>query len=359
MVIMTTAIKGRSIVDIAKELERVNKTAQDFKVAPAILKMNHHGNILIGERSNLKTFAPTSWAHQQIASYLDIPKAYYDKLESSDKNLLAQNVNHWMNEKPQDDRRLLRTVDGKLRGLLSPRYRRLDSYDLINVVFPILQKNNFQVVSAEYTEKRLYIKATLPSLRADIKVGDTMQYGVMVSTSDVGAGSLRIEPYNLRLACMNGMVTQSALKKYHVGREVGGDEMMEVLSDETLNADDDAFWLKVRDVLLDSIRPETFQREVDKMKEAAHRPIANLNLIEVVKKATTRAGITSKIIREDIVAALASGNQGAGLTQWGLVNSFTAAAKAESLSYDDSVDLERAGGNLLVLSHNEWKEIAA
>ncbi len=353
-------MKGRSIVEIAQELERVKNNSHDLKVAPELIAMDHRGNIQVGSTNETKNyFRPTSWAHQQLASYLDIPKNYYDKLQDSNKALLANNVNHWLYNKPADDRRLLRTVDGKLRGILSSRYRRLDSYDLINVVFPILQSNRFEIVSAEYTEKRLYLKATLPSLRADIKVGDTVQYGVMVSTSDVGAGSLRIEPYNLRLACMNGMVTQSALKKYHVGRELGGDEMMEVLSDETLSADDNAFWLKVRDVLLDSIRPETFQREVDRMKEAAERPINNLNLIEVVKRATTHQGITSKLIREDIVAALASGNQGAGLTQWGLVNSFTAAAKSANLSYDDSVDLERAGGNILVMSHGQWKEIAA
>jgi len=352
-------MKGRSLSELAAEVEHIRDSAQDYKVSPSNIEMDNNGEIKIGIKKTSEIVEPTSWAHQQIASFLDIPKAYYDRLKGMpDKALLAHNVNHWLHDHSPEDRRMLRTVDGKLRGFLSPKYRRLDSYDLLNVVVPILQQYKFQIVSCELTDMRLYIKATLPSLQKAVAKNDVIQSGVIISTSDVGAGSLRIEPYILRLLCTNGMIGETAIRKYHVGKEVGGDAILEILSDEALQADDQAMWLKVRDVLLDSVKPETFERQCNKIMEAVEDKIENYDLVEVVKRATTKTGITSKLIRENIVKALGGGNEGAGLTRWGVINSFTAAAKDTKLGYDDSVDLERAGGQILNLSRNDWKLIA-
>jgi len=355
-------MKGRNLLDIVGELTHIAETAKDYKVHPGSLVMDEQGKVEIGrDKQYAETVKPTSWAHQQIASFLDIPKAYYDRMLIENPQLLAENVNTWLHEKGPDDRRMLRTVDGKLRGFLSPRYRRMDSLDLLNVVAPILNENKFQIVSCEHTDMRLYIKATLPKLQKDVsgdpKVNDIIQSGVIVSTSDVGAGSLRIEPYILRLVCTNGLIAESAIKKYHVGREVGGDALMEVLSDEALAADDAALWLKVRDVLNESVKPETFNKQCAKIMEAVEDKITNYDLVEVVKRASAKVGVSSKLIRENIVKALGSGNEGAGLTRWGLINSFTAAAKDAGLGYDESTDLERAGGAILNLSRTEWKNI--
>lgn len=351
-------MKGRSLREIAEELDRIQETKKDYKVSTSAIHMDHRGDLeLVGHNKFLK---PTSWAHQQISSYLDIPKAYYDRMLESDKNLLAENVNHWFHVNGQEgDKRMLRTVDGKLRGFLSPRYARLDSYDLLNAIYPILKDKAFQIVSAEHTEKRLYIKATLPKMQSVIKKDDVVQHGVIISTSDVGAGSLRIEPYSLRLVCTNGLISESAIKKYHVGREVGGDSIMEVLSDQAMEADNQAFWLKIRDVLLHSISPEVLKKETQRFVEAAERKIENFDLMEVVELACKKTSITSKLIKEDIVKQLASGNEGAGLTQWGLVNSFTAVAKKPEIDYDLATDLERAGGTIVRLNNSEWRTIAA
>lgn len=349
-------MRGRTLTQLAQELEAIEKGREDILASPATLRMAESGLIRAGEFA----YNPTSWAHQQIATYLDIPKFYYDRLLASDYDLLAHNVNHWMQKQDKEERRLLRTVNGKMRGFLSSRYRVIDSYDLVSTVLPILRDKGFQIAQCELTDKRLYIKAVLPKVSAEVKPGDVVQFGVLITNSEVGAGSFRIEPFLMRLLCMNGAITDAAIKVFHTGKNNAGDAMLEVLSDEALKADDEALMLKVRDILLASSDPEKlFKAQVEAMKHAASNPIKNYDLIEVVKKATTRVGITSKLIRENIVAQLANGNEGAGLTQWGLVNSFTAAAKLEAIGYDESVDLERAGGTILTLDPKQWQEIAS
>ena len=48
-------------------------------------------------------------------------------------------MNAWL-EREEGERQLLRTLDGKVRAVLSERYRRLDNYDLLEHVLPTLQR---------------------------------------------------------------------------------------------------------------------------------------------------------------------------------------------------------------------------
>ena len=75
-------------------------------------------------------------AHQQIAARLNIPFRYYQKMQSEAPELLDRNVNTWFGKNPE--RRMIRVLDGK--------------------------------------------------------VDDVVQAGFVVSNSEVGLGSLRVEP---------------------------------------------------------------------------------------------------------------------------------------------------------------------
>jgi hypothetical protein len=93
------------------------------------------------------------------------------------------------------------------------------------------------------------------------------------------------------------------------------------------------------------------------MREAATMQITNTNLDKVVELAMKEVNITGKKTKEGILHALASGNEGAGLTKWGLVNSFTRYAHSDEIDYDTATELERAGGQILDLSAGAWKRV--
>lgn len=350
--------QGKSLSALAQELERIQETKRDFSVPTAKLAMTESGNIAF-TNGEAHEFTLNNWSAGQVAGYTDIPKQYFDRIRSENPGLLSINVNHGFKKLAgQGEGRLVRTLDGHVRGFLSSKYRMLDAHDLLETVLPHLLQFKFEIHSSEITERRLYLKATSPKIAGEVKKGDVVQYGVMVSTSDVGAGSLRIEPFLNRLACLNGMVMATTFKKAHLGRSQFERDVQELLSNETKRLNDKAFFATVNDWLKASMSADMFERELNKMREAAGQAITNMDLDGVVEHTMEAVGVRGEGIKKGILHALASGNEGAGLTRWGLANSFTRAAQADDLDYDTATDLERAGGMVLELPKASWKRIA-
>jgi hypothetical protein len=82
-------------------------------------------------------YGVTPLARRQLADKLKIPYAYFERMRTEQPVLLDRNVNTWLQS--DDDRRMIRTLDGNVRAVLSERYRRLDNFDLAESVLPILR----------------------------------------------------------------------------------------------------------------------------------------------------------------------------------------------------------------------------
>jgi len=108
-----------------------------------------------------------------------------------------------------------------------------------------------EIVSSEVTETHMYIKVINKRLKAEVTVGDVVQAGIVISNSEVGLGSLKVEPLIFRLVCKNGLIVKDyAQKRYHVGKQIDNDDSAyEIFSDETLAQDDRAFFMKVQDTV--------------------------------------------------------------------------------------------------------------
>ena len=368
--------QGQTIQDLSQILLSNDRNKRDFIAPISKLWMDNeaflHMNDPCASPSPETGFDLTNWAAHQVAQWGGIPTGYYDKLAAQNKELLARNVNHAIlhaklvadvhqSSRPHqpvapEERRLVRTIGGTARAFLSSRYRILDSTDLVNTILPPAIDNGLQIASCAITETRLFLKLTTPRIQAEVKKGDVVQYGISVSTSDVGAGAARVEPFILRLVCLNGMTApDSSIRKFHIGRDMEADAVREVLSDATRAAEDTIFWAKVRDVFLHSLNQEVFDTLVDRLRVAAGEPIRNVDLLRVVELTSRAVGITGDETKNTILHSLA----GVGdLSRWGLVNAFTAAANVAG-DYDVATELERAGGKILDLSAEQWKVIAA
>jgi hypothetical protein len=363
--------KGKTLMELAQELTRIQANAKDYVVPTeklrAEVKLDEKPEVVLGfTNGHDHQYKLNNWSKTQLATYTDIPKGYFDRLASEKPQLLADNINHGLDKitsmskregKPES--RLLRTIDGKVRGLLSSRYRILDAHDMLEATLPTMLDAGMQVVSSEITEQRLFIKALSPKLMTEVKKGDAVQYGLTISTSDVGAGSVRVEPLIYRLVCLNGMISNTAIRKFHVGKNQAENDIQELLSDKTKELTDQAFWAQVRDIVLASMKPENFEKEVDRLRLAANLEIKNFDLPRVVELSMKATGIVGETKKNSILSALASGNEGAGLTQWGLINAFTRAAQADDFSYEESIEMERAAGSILELPKSQWSVIAA
>lgn len=298
------------------------------------------------------------YAHRQIADHTGVPWRYYERLRADRglASLLDENVNRLFHHDPK--RRMVRTLDGKARAFLSDGYRRLDNFDLAEAVIPVLGDiPDVRFESAAITDARMYIKALTPRVRGEVKVGEEVCAGVFVSNSEVGAGSLRVEPFVYTLACTNGMVVSkglgaAALRRVHVGRRVEADEGFRVFRDETLAADDRAFFLAVADVVRAAVDEVRFRDLLDAMRQAAQS--------EPVRDAPAAVETLARVERlsdgeaAGVLTHLAAGGD---LSRWGVLSAVTRQAEDVD-SYDRATELEELGGKLLAYTPREWRALA-
>jgi hypothetical protein len=348
---------GISLPQLAQELTRQQQAKRDFLVLDRALQLvqvsiDDQPRLLLAFGQEQLPVQP--YAHGQLAQHLGIPKAYYDRLLEQAPGLLAANVNYWLTASPA--RRLVRTLDGTVRAYLSERYRVLDHGDLAEAVLPVLAADpQLEVASCQITETRLYLKAITPRLQAEVKKGDVVQAGIVISNSEVGAGSVCVEPLLYRLACLNGAIVQDlAMKKYHVGRTNGhGDDAIQaLLRDETKALNDQAFWATVQDVVRGTLQATTFQRIVDRWRDATQEYLTG-DPVQVVEVTAKRFGLTEPE-RSSVLRHLVEGGD---LSRYGLANALTRASKDVD-SYDRATDLERLGGAIVELPRQAWQELA-
>lgn len=320
----------------------------------------YEGQEIIGQvgAPALTEFEVNDHAHGQIAARLKIPAKFYDRLRFEHPDLLQHNVTALFNREPE--RRLLRTIDGKMRAFLSDRYRMLDNYDLLErSVLPALAETKMQIKSCALTETRLYIKAVFPDVVADVKEGDTVFGGILIQNSEVGAGAMTVEPLVWRLICKNGMIApvhfaDFGLRKYHVGKRIDDVEAARSLfSDQTLALDDEAFFAMVFDIVKGAAGAVAFQGIVERMRE-----LAGIKPGGDPVKAVERLGKREHVSEGERTSILTHLIEGGDLSAWGYLNAVTRSAQ-DIESYDRATDLERLGGQMLDWSERAWTELAA
>lgn len=350
--------QGLSITQLAAEIERQANAKKDYLVDTSGVTMTDAGLLAFEGAPALEatTGTPavdvTQLAHEQIAGRLDIPVKYYNKLLAADRPLLARNVNKWMHAKPE--KRMVRTLDGSARAFLSDRYNRIDNFEIASAALPALADTQARVETSEITATRMYIKAVLPKIEGEVRKGDVVQAGVAISNSEVGHGSVLIQPMIYRLVCSNGAImADSKFSARHVGGQISNDDISHLLSNEALMADDRAIMLKVRDVIRACFDTAVFQQRIDLMRAATEDRI-EADVVKTVELLGKRSSFTD-FERAGVLRHLIEGGD---LTRYGLHNAVTRTAQ-DVESYDRATELETLGGNILTLKPTEWRTLAA
>ena len=340
--------QGKTLQELGRELQRQRNNRQDFIADTRSIEIE---STAFGSTLHLaidgKTYGYNvgEVAHQQIASRLNIPYRYYQKMQTEEPALLDENVNTWLNKNAE--RRMIRVLDDSVRAFLSDRYRRLDNLELCAAVLPVIQEmKGANIESCEVTPTRMYLKVVNKKLKAEVTVGDVVQAGFVISNSEVGLGSLRVEHLVFRLVCKNGLICRDyAQKKYHVGRQVNvsEDSAYELYSTETLEQDDKAFFMKVQDVVRSAVDESKFLMTVEKMRETKEIPLGK-DPVKEVEILADKFQLTENE-RGDVLRQLFIGGDN---SRYGLMNAVTAASKLAK-TYDRATELERIGGEILAM----------
>lgn len=351
-------IKGKSLIDLATEIERQTDAARDFVVPAAQLTLTDDARLVTPTgAAETAALELTDDAHGQLATRLDIPRGYYDRMRREAPELLATNANRWLHD-GESNRLMVRTLDGRARALLSDRYRRIDNYQILSAALPALRDAGVELKSCDVTDRNLFLQAVFPRVEGEVKVGDVVQAGFVLRNSETGFGALDVSPMIYRLVCTNGMIRGSdagmgRLRKTHLGRKVTGDENFAIYAEDTLEADDRALMLKIRDSIAALSNPALFLDLVNKMRTAATETDKVQRPVAAVEELGKTFGL-SKLEREATLTALIRDGD---YSLYGAMNAVTNIAN-NAASYDRAIELEQIGGRVLDLSPREWSKIA-
>ncbi len=339
---------GRDLKDVLIELQRQQEAKRDYISPSASLALREDGRtIAMGD----KEFATTDLFHRQMGSTLSIPAKYYDLMQKEKPDLLAANVNSWL--ATQDQSYMVRTLDQTARAFLSDRYRRIDNLEVASAVLPLFAgTSGMQVMSCEVTAQRLFIKV-VDTRREAVCVGDAVQFGVVVSNSEVGLGAVSVQPLVYTLRCTNGMIVNSlGERKTHVGRAAKGlEDGFAIYTEETQEAEDKAFLLKLRDIASAAF-DEAKQGMILKKLEASSEAKITGRVQSVVELTGKEYGLSTPE-QDGVMKYLIAGGD---LSLYGLSNAVTRYSQ-DVESYDRATALEGIGWNVATMEPGRWKDL--
>lgn len=357
---------GLNLADFAAEIRRQADQKHDYIMPTGVIDVianpadDRNVQIAVPTKAGVQVFDANDVFHDQLASHLSIPREYYRRMLTTDRDLFMHNAQYWVKSAQiKDEKRLIRTLDTKARALLSNGFRTIDNFGLAEAVLPVLQAHGLNLgntteFSANVTDKKFYIKAVNTKLKAEVKVGEVISAGIQISNSEVGFGSVEISPLIFTLKCSNGMVMQDfSLKRRHVGkRHETIDVAYEILSDEAREAADKAFFLEVRDRTKHALDDAVFAKTVERLKAAAQDKITG-DIPAVLD--VTRSVL--KLDKEESGSVLKYLAEGGDISRWGLSSAITRFSQ-DVTDYDRASELERIGGQLIELPQRDWRRIA-
>ena len=133
---------GLTLEQLGQELVCQSEVKRDYLVSSDKMTMETYGGLPVlrvldsaGEDC-MEPLELNSTAHRQMSGYLRIPANYYERMLKEYPELLAHNVNSWLSR--TQEVKLLRTLDGTARAILSNRYWCVDNLQLLQAAVPVI-----------------------------------------------------------------------------------------------------------------------------------------------------------------------------------------------------------------------------
>lgn len=175
---------------------------------------------------------------RQVAQIAKVPADYVDILIKGDEGhewrnkLLADILTRTFSHSSK--RHLVRSIGGEARGFLSDKYRRLDARPIFDAFAQACREAGAVPYGGRGSDTRVSLRMIVPSVHVldfgGIEVAghkgpknDYLAFGLEISTSDFGNGSLAIRAFILRLTCVNGATAEDVMRQAHLGGRLEDD----------------------------------------------------------------------------------------------------------------------------------------
>ncbi len=303
--------------DVAQKIAEDDGGKWDRKMPAAQLSIGERGKLVARNGGpSSEAFTLSDLATSQLCERLSIPVAYYRRLPADMKATVAN-----FDLKRLTDRNfLLRGKATHVRAFLSGEYVAYDNREVAETVEHLITSDGVRIKSFVLEETHCFLKAVSEEI---VDAASGLKAGIMVGNSEVGLGSVSVEPFVFRKVCTNDLViTEQAFHHAHLhftARELTR-RMAEAISDAFRVASEvlDAF-LKTKD-------------------DPIPDPLAAIRKIAEERKISQR-------LADEVIARYVADPEP---NRFGVINAFTAAA--QTLAPLQRIELERFAGTLLTAS---------
>lgn len=306
----------------------------------------------------------TRTAERQLYERLGIPVKFADRLvDGAADHVLRYTVDELADLK--SDKVLVRCVDGKIRAILSNGYKVLDNQDLFVAVAGTAEECGAEVWKSRISDDRFEMFLGSEGLSGEIRVDrppmpngyrweadkslpDTHYAACWVSNSETGNGGLNVQPSILRAICANYLLWGDIVRTIHLGRRRDEEGQIDY-ADETLAAEAQMVWLKLRDVIKTTFNAERFQAWIDRLNQLTQVVLPD-DAVQVVENVSAKLEIS--IERKNSILANLIGSR--DLTVYGLVQSLTEVAhQYDEANPEAALELEAAGSKIAKMTDQQ------
>lgn len=231
-------------------------------------------------------------AHEQLAQKLDVPRKFYDRLLTDHPDLLAHTVGALLQREPAAFMlRMLnpqysadmREAAGRMgahyavRAIVSDRYRPLDHAGLMNTLVEEATARGLLLADWHLDDRRFSARFNGPERTVgEIReahgfkaegdnyhrmvngkdmawVNEVLSFGVEVTNSETGHGSLAVRQFSRVLRCLNAYVRDEQHRTVHVGRKQATGDDTFLVSAETQRLEAAVQFGRVRDRFIEAV----------------------------------------------------------------------------------------------------------
>ena len=245
-------------------------------------------------------------------------------------------------------------LDGSMRAFVSNRYLRIDHHEVSCAAMPVVgEMPDIHFVSCQITDSRMYIKLVNPHMQEEIAPGITVQSGLVISNSEVGLGSVSVQPLIYYPEFDAGMIVRtSSTKRVHSGPIYSVEENFDIPPEQSYLQDGSPFLEQIRNTVRSAVDEQMFEQTAARIREAREARFNADNVLGVVHATGHEFGVMENE-QDGVLEQLAADND---LSLYGLANAVTRHSQSIE-SYDRATALEAIGYDILSMPSATWNRI--
>ena len=288
----------------------------DSKITGASLRISEDGRLRIpSDGPTINPYRLSELATTQMCQRLGIPVEYYKRLSTEMQAVVGNYDLARLNGKVY----LLRGKGDWVRAFLSTDYVTYNNGHIVETVQHLIRHAEVTVKNFVLEETNMFLKM----VSEDIKdLGSGLKAGIMIGNSEVGMGSVSVEPFIFRLPCTNDLIVSPEKTFRHAHISFTPSEFSRRVAEGI------SCGFSIANELLDEF--------VRAHQDAVADPIDTIRHIAEQRKLSKRFAdqVVSSYLTEPIES------------RFGVINAFTRAA--QQLGPLQRIEIERFAGTLLV-----------